>query len=69
MKERGQLVKRGTLGEDGDIEFWEDGTTTVRHERQGEGEGQDPRVPPRKDRDGSEDAQGGELAGSSFGKA
>ncbi|KAI5926631.1 DNL zinc finger-domain-containing protein [Camillea tinctor] len=28
MRERGQLVKRGTLGEDGDIEFWEDGTTT-----------------------------------------
>ncbi|KAG8674618.1 hypothetical protein FPOAC2_00648 [Fusarium poae] len=22
MKEKGQLVKRGTLGEDGDIEFW-----------------------------------------------
>ncbi|KAH8675936.1 DNL zinc finger-domain-containing protein [Xylariales sp. PMI_506] len=24
MKEKGQLVKRGTLGEDGDIEFWKD---------------------------------------------
>lgn len=22
MKKKGQLVKRGTLGEDGDIEFW-----------------------------------------------
>lgn len=22
MKEQGQLVKRGSLGEDGDIEFW-----------------------------------------------
>lgn len=22
MREKGQLVKRGTLGEDGDIEFW-----------------------------------------------
>jgi protein import protein ZIM17 len=33
MRERGRLVKRGTLGEDGDIEFWEDGTTTVRQER------------------------------------
>lgn len=33
MKERGQLVKRGTLGEDGDIEFWEDGTQTERVNR------------------------------------
>ncbi|KAI1302774.1 DNL zinc finger-domain-containing protein [Xylaria venustula] len=24
LREKGQLVKRGTLGEDGDIEFWED---------------------------------------------
>ncbi|ETS87402.1 hypothetical protein PFICI_01230 [Pestalotiopsis fici W106-1] len=30
MRERGQLVKRGTLGVDGDIEFWEDGTQTQR---------------------------------------
>ncbi|KAH8905192.1 zf-DNL-domain-containing protein [Coniochaeta sp. PMI_546] len=30
MRERGQLVKRGTLGEDGDIEFWDDGTSTPR---------------------------------------
>lgn len=30
MKERGQLVKRGSLSEDGDLEFWEDGTTTER---------------------------------------
>ncbi|KAI1383588.1 DNL zinc finger-domain-containing protein [Hypoxylon trugodes] len=30
MREKGQLVKRGTLGEDGDVEFWEDGTTTKR---------------------------------------
>jgi protein import protein ZIM17 len=28
MRERGQLVKKGTLSEDGDLEFWEDGTTT-----------------------------------------
>lgn len=32
MRERGQLVKRGTLSEDGDVEFWEDGTTTP-HEK------------------------------------
>jgi protein import protein ZIM17 len=28
MRERGQLVKKGTLSEDGNMEFWEDGTTT-----------------------------------------
>lgn len=32
MRERGQLVKRGTLGEDGDVEFWEDGTVTMRED-------------------------------------
>ena len=30
LRERGELVKKGTLGEDGDIEFWEDGTATPR---------------------------------------
>ena len=30
MRERGQLVKKGTLSEDGDLEFWEDGSTTKR---------------------------------------
>lgn len=30
MRERGQLVKKGTLSEDGDVEFWEDGTSNVR---------------------------------------
>ncbi|CAK7238626.1 MAG: hypothetical protein STHCBS139747_000044 [Sporothrix thermara] len=33
MREKGKLVKKGTLGEDGDIEFWEDGTTTDRQAR------------------------------------
>ncbi|KAK5099557.1 hypothetical protein LTR16_007157, partial [Cryomyces antarcticus] len=28
MREKGQLVKRGALGGDGDVEFWDDGTTT-----------------------------------------
>jgi protein import protein ZIM17 len=28
MRERGQIVKKGTLSEDGNVEFWEDGTTT-----------------------------------------
>jgi protein import protein ZIM17 len=30
MREKGQLVKKGSLSEDGDLEFWEDGTTTRR---------------------------------------
>ncbi|KAK4192840.1 DNL zinc finger-domain-containing protein [Podospora australis] len=30
LKEKGLVVKKGILGEEGDIEFWEDGTTTVR---------------------------------------
>ncbi|CAK7229744.1 hypothetical protein SBRCBS47491_007351 [Sporothrix bragantina] len=33
MREKGKLVKKGTLGEDGDIEFWEDGSTTDRQTR------------------------------------
>ncbi|KAL1872293.1 hypothetical protein VTK73DRAFT_1642 [Phialemonium thermophilum] len=33
LRERGRLVKRGTLGEDGDLEFWEDGTVTQREMR------------------------------------
>ncbi|KAI4867488.1 DNL zinc finger-domain-containing protein [Hypoxylon rubiginosum] len=32
MREKGQLVKRGTLGVDGDVEFWEDGTATERED-------------------------------------
>ena len=36
MKERGQLVKRGTLSEDGDIEFWEDGSQTKRGDMRGD---------------------------------
>jgi mitochondrial protein import protein ZIM17 len=30
LQEKGQLVKKGTLSEDGDLEFWDDGTTTRR---------------------------------------
>lgn len=68
LKKRGQLVKRGTLGEDGDIEFWEDGTTTVRDERLGDGEGLDPRALVKNE---SGDAQEGdrEVPGSTWGKA
>lgn len=31
MREKGRLVKKGTLSEDGDLEFWADGTTTKRN--------------------------------------
>jgi protein import protein ZIM17 len=31
MRERGQLVKKGTLSEDGTMEFWEDGTANIRN--------------------------------------
>ncbi|KAK4098842.1 zf-DNL-domain-containing protein [Parathielavia hyrcaniae] len=30
LRARGEQVKRGTLAAEGDVEFWEDGTTTVR---------------------------------------
>jgi protein import protein ZIM17 len=30
LRSKGELIKRGTLGEEGDLEFWEDGTSTVR---------------------------------------
>ena len=36
MKEKGELFKKGTLSEDGDIEFWQDGTTTKRVKAQQE---------------------------------
>lgn len=28
MKEKGQLIKRGALSEDGDLELWDDGSQT-----------------------------------------
>jgi mitochondrial protein import protein ZIM17 len=34
MKEKGQLVRKGTLSEDGDLEFWEDRTTTNRGDKE-----------------------------------
>ncbi|KAF8852016.1 zf-DNL-domain-containing protein, partial [Acephala macrosclerotiorum] len=36
MREQGQLVKRGTLSEDGDLEFWADGMVTKRGEGAGD---------------------------------
>lgn len=37
MRERGEIVKKGTLSEDGDVEFWEDGSTTQREKNAAEG--------------------------------
>jgi len=36
LRERGQQVKKGTLSEEGDIEFWDDGSVTVRGQDEGE---------------------------------
>lgn len=30
LKEKGQLLKKGQLGSEGDVEFWDDGTQTER---------------------------------------
>jgi protein import protein ZIM17 len=30
MREKGSLVKRGSLSAEGDVEFWDDGSTTPR---------------------------------------
>ncbi len=30
LRDKGELVKKGTLGEEGDVEFWDDGTSTAR---------------------------------------
>ncbi|KAF7875267.1 hypothetical protein EAF04_002439 [Stromatinia cepivora] len=38
MREQGMLVKKGTLSEDGNLEFWNDGTRT---ERKKDGEGKE----------------------------
>ncbi|KAI0200267.1 hypothetical protein F4808DRAFT_173392 [Astrocystis sublimbata] len=41
LREKGELVKRGTLGEDGDIEFWQDTTTSdhaTKQQQQQEGD-------------------------------
>lgn len=34
MRENGDLVKKGTLGVDGDVEFWDDGSSTTRIKRE-----------------------------------
>jgi protein import protein ZIM17 len=39
IREKGQLVKKGTLSEDGDFEIWADGTVTDRAKPVVEAEG------------------------------
>lgn len=34
MRENGNLVKKGTVGVDGDVEFWDDGSSTTRARRE-----------------------------------
>lgn len=35
MRQKGQLVKRGTLGANGDVEFWDDGSQTEKKRVEG----------------------------------
>lgn len=37
LREKGQDVRKGTVSAEGDIEFWEDGTVTVRGEDEKDG--------------------------------
>lgn len=39
MKAQGQLVKKGTLSEDGDLEFWEDGSVSPSEGSRGDEKG------------------------------
>lgn len=40
MKEKGQLIRKGALSTEGDVEFWDDGTEVTR-----EPQGQDKKTP------------------------
>lgn len=44
MREKGQLVKRGTVGEDGDVEFWVDDMVGEGDQAAGEGGEEAPRL-------------------------
>jgi len=41
MREQGQIVKKGTLSEDGNLEFWSDGKVTEREKKTEEVEADD----------------------------
>lgn len=38
MREKGQLLKKGYLGSEGDVEFWDDGSQTTREKKAGKKE-------------------------------
>ncbi|OAA66995.1 Mitochondrial import protein TIM15 [Niveomyces insectorum RCEF 264] len=59
LRARGRLVKRGALGEDGDVEFWEDGTTSSRPARLA---AEDVMLPVDKSGDGMTEAEAAEVA-------
>ncbi|EPE06377.1 dnl zinc finger domain-containing protein [Ophiostoma piceae UAMH 11346] len=62
MREKGQFVKKGTLGEDGDVEFWEDGSSSDRKARQ-----DDEGVVMAKKKEGAEaEAEKNAAPGSTF---
>ena len=49
LRDKGELVRKGTLGEEGDLEFWDDGTSTPREpwaERKVAGEEAGEALPP-----------------------
>ena len=49
LRDKGELIRKGTLGEEGDLEFWDDGTSTVREpweEKKIVGEGEGEALPP-----------------------
>lgn len=39
LAENGELVKRGSVNEDGDVEFWDDGSSDAKGEREGPRDG------------------------------
>ncbi|ERS98970.1 hypothetical protein HMPREF1624_04165 [Sporothrix schenckii ATCC 58251] len=64
LREKGQLVKKGTLGEDGDVEFWEDGTTSERQTRLAAEDVMLPQSNEKKDKDKRADKEA--APGSTF---
>lgn len=68
LREKGRLVKKGTLGEDGDVEFWEDGTSSDRQTRLASEDVMLPRTNKKAEGEGEEEAAPGSTF-QSAGKA
>lgn len=64
LREKGQLVKRGTLGTDGDLEFWDDGSMTVREKGEEGGKTKEGKGKTQEEGEG----WSGSAPGASFGK-